>query len=441
MREAIDADSGEPELVVEKGDVASAGGRSIKTEVERPYIAHASIAPSCAIATWLGDSLEIYSHSQAVHDMRAPIAKALGIDAGKVVVIHAPGAGTYGHSGQDDVAYEAAMLARTVPGRPVRVLWSRAADFSLAPLGPGAIVRAEAKVDSDGRITAFTLQSQSQAHVSRPGRGGTINLVAAERLATPLEKRSPPDVPLERGGGADRNGLPIYAFPNIHVSKRILRGLPYRTSALRALGGYVNIFAIETLMDDIAAEIGADPVALRIKHLADTRAVEVISRAAEMAGWPGPQVQGEGLGIGFCQYKNRSAYCAVVARVVCDDRVRLTHAWAAVDAGEAINPDGIENQIEGAIVQSASWTLKERVSFDGDAVTTRDWEAYPILRFSEVPEIKVSLIVRPELPPLGVGETATGPTAAAIGNAVHRALGIRVRTLPITRDAIVAAAS
>lgn len=441
MREAIAVDAAEPEIVMEKGDVASAGGRSIKTEVERPYIAHASIAPSCAIATWLGDSLEIYSHSQAVHDMRAPIAKALGIDAGKVVVIHAPGAGTYGHSGQDDVAYEAAMLARAVPGRPVRVLWSRAADFSLAPLGPGAIVKAEVKVDGDGRITAFTLQSQSQAHVSRPGRGGTINLVAAERLATPMEKRSPPDVPLERGGGADRNAMPIYAFPNIHVSKRILRGLPYRTSALRALGGYANIFAIETLMDDVAAEIGADPVALRIKHLADARAVEVITKAAEMADWPGPQVQGEGLGIGFCQYKNRSAYCAVVARVVCDERVRLTHAWAAVDAGEAINPDGIKNQIEGAIVQSASWTLKERVSFEGDAVTTRDWEAYPILRFSEVPEIKVSLIVRPELPPLGVGETATGPTAAAIGNAVHRALGIRVRTLPITRDAIVAAAS
>src|SRR5690606_15677609 len=139
-------------------------------------------------------------------------------------------------------------------------------------------------------------------------------------------------------------------------------------------------------------------------------------------------------------YKNRSAYCAVVARVVCDERVRLTHAWAAVDAGEAINPDGVINQIEGGIVQSASWTLKERVDFEGDAVTTCDWEAYPILRFSEVPEIKVSLIERPEMPSLGVGEAATGPTAAAIGNAVRRALGIRVRTLPITRDAILAAA-
>jgi CO/xanthine dehydrogenase Mo-binding subunit len=439
MREAIAADPAEPEVVVEKGDVAAAHGRRISTEIERPYIAHASIAPSCAIAVWEGDAVEIHSHSQAVHDMRAPIAKALGIDAGNIVVIHAAGAGTYGHSGQDDVAYEAAMLARAVPGRPVRVLWSRAADFSLAPLGPGAIVKAEAKVDSDGRITAMTIQSQSQAHVSRPGRGGTINLVAAERLAMPMEKAAPPDVPLARGGGADRNGVPLYAIPNIHVSKRILRNLPYRTSALRALGGYANIFAIETLMDDIAAATGVDPVALRIAHLEDARAAAVVAKAAEMAGWPGPSVPGEGLGLGFGQYKNRSAYCAVVVRVVCDERVRVTHAWAAVDAGEAINPDGIINQIEGGIVQSASWTLKERVNFDGDAVTTRDWEAYPILSFSETPDIKVSLIVRPELPALGVGETAAGPTAAAIGNAVHRALGIRVRALPITRDAILAA--
>lgn len=439
MREAIAADSAEPEVVVEKGDAAAAAGRRIATEIERPYLAHASIAPSCAIALWQGDALEIRSHSQAVHDMRAPLAMAFGIEAGNVVVIHAPGAGTYGHSGQDDVAFEAALLARTVPGRPVRLLWSRAADFSLAPLGPGAIVKAEAKVDADGRIAAMIVQAQSQAHVSRPGRGGTINLVAAERIAVPMPKGVASDVPLARGGGADRNGVPLYAIPNVHVSKRILQNLPYRTSALRGLGAYANIFAIETLMDDIAAAYGTDPVALRLAHLEDARAAAVIAKAAEMAGWPGPKGQGEGLGIGFGQYKNRSAYCAVVTRVVCDERVRVTHAWAAVDAGEVINPDGIINQVQGGIVQSASWTLKECVDFDGDAVVTRDWEAYPILSFSEVPEIEVQLIARPEMPPLGVGETAAGPTAAAIGNAVHRALGIRVRALPITRDAILAA--
>lgn len=439
LRVAIAVDSSEAEVVVTKGDVDAAAGRRIVTEIERPYIAHASVAPSCAIAQWREGALEVYSHSQGVHDLRTALAMVLGIDAGKVVVIHAAGAGTYGHSGQDDVAYEAALLARAAPGRPVRLLWSRAADFALAPIGPGAVVRAEATIGAEGRIAALRIQSVSQSHVFRPGRGGTANLIAAERLAEPLPKGNPVDPPLARGGGADRNAVPLYAIPNVHVSKRILRDLPYRTSALRALGGYANIFALETLMDDIAAETGKDPVTLRLDHLEDQRAVAVVRKAADMAGWPGPRVPGEGLGIGFCQYKNRSAYCAVVARVVCDERVRITHAWAAVDAGEAINPDGIKNQIEGGIIQSASWTLKEQVALDGDAIATRDWESYPILRFSEVPEIEVSLIVRPEAPPLGVGEAATGPTAAAIGNAVRAALGVRVRKLPITRDAIVAA--
>jgi nicotinate dehydrogenase subunit B len=440
LRAAIAVDSAEVEVVVAKGD-ADAPGRRIVTEIERPYIAHASVAPSCAIAVWRDGGLEVYSHTQSVHDLRWALAKQFAIDVEKVVVIHAAGAGTYGHSGQDDVAYEAALLARAVPGRAIRLLWSRAADFSLAPTGPGAVVTAEATIGAEGRITSLKVQSVCQSHVFRPRRGVGAHLIAAERLAEPSPKGVPVDPPLERGGGADRNAIPLYAIPNVHVSKRILRDLPYRTSALRALGGYANVFALETLMDDIAAEIGADPVALRIAHFEDKRAAAVVQKAADMAGWPGPRVPGTGFGIGFCQYKNRSAYCAVVARVVCDERVRLTHAWAAVDAGEAINPDGIVNQIEGGIIQSASWTLKERVAFEGDAIATRDWEGYPILRFSEVPEIEVSVIARPEAPPLGVGEAATGPTAAAIGNAVRSALGVRVRALPITRDAIVAAMS
>jgi len=439
LREAIAVDSSQSEAVLSKGDVDADGSRQITTEIERPYLAHASMAPSCAIAIWREGTLEFHSHSQAVHDLRLALAMAFGIDASRIVGIHAPGAGTYGHSGQDDVVYEAAILAHAIPGTPVRVLWSRAADFSLSPLGPGMIVRAAAKFNEDGRITSLTVESIGQSQVSRPGRGGTVNLIAAERLAKPCAKGQPSDVPLARGGGLERNAVPIYAIPNLRVSKRMLRDLPYRTSALRALGGYANIFVIETLMDDIAAEIGIDPVALRLAHLEDARAAAVVTKAAEMAGWPGRPGQGEGFGIAVCQYKNRSAYCAVVVRVICDERVRVTHAWAAVDAGEAINPNGVINQIEGAIVQSTSWTLKERVDFEDDAIATRNWERYPILRFSEVPKIEVSLIVRTELPALGVGEAATGPTAAAIGNAVRQALGVRVRVLPITREAILAA--
>lgn len=438
-REAIALDSSVAEEVLVKGSPSAQGGRRIATEIVRPYIAHASLAPSCAVATWHGNKLEVYSHSQGVHDLRAGLSLALGIEADDIVVIHAPGAGTYGHSGQDDVAYEAALLARAVPGKPVRVLWRRAEDFALSPLGPGTLVRAEATISDAGRIETFRIESICQAHVHRPGRGGTANLIAAERLAEPLASSRPSDVPLARGGGGERNAIPLYAIPNVHVSKRILRDLPYRTSALRGLGAYANVFALETLMDDIAAEIGADPVQLRIDHLDDARAVAVICKAADMAGWPGAKRDGEGLGIGFAQYKNRSGYCAVIARALLDRGVRLAQIWSAVDVGEVINPDGVINQVEGAIIQSASWTLHESVALDGDAVATRDWESYRVLKFSEVPEIEVALIARPEEAALGVGEAATAPTSAAIGNAVRQALGTRIRALPITREAIVAA--
>jgi CO/xanthine dehydrogenase Mo-binding subunit len=306
-------------------------------------------------------------------------------------------------------------------------------------MGPGMLVRAEASVTEAGRIQDFQIESIGQSHVHRPGHEGRANFIAAERLAEPLVPSRPSDVPLDRGGGGDRNAVPLYAFPNVNVSKRILRDLPYRTSALRGLGAFANIFALETLMDDIAVEIGIDPVQLRLEHLQNARAAAVISRAADMAGWPGPKREGEGIGLGFAQYKNRSAYCAVVARVVVDAGVRLTHAWSAVDVGEVINPDGVINQIEGAIIQSASWTLHERVDFDGDTVVTRDWESYRILKFSEVPEIEVAIIARPEEMALGVGEAATAPTSAAIGNAIRNALGTRIRSLPITREAILAA--
>jgi nicotinate dehydrogenase subunit B len=218
--DAVEADTSVSEEVFRKGDVASGNGRMFRTQIERPYLAHASIAPSCAIARWRDGFLEVHSHSQAVHDLRSALAVAFGIEADKVSVIHSPGAGTYGHSGQDDVAYEAALLARAVPGQAVRLLWSRFADFALSPMGPGMIVNAEAKVSADSKITSFSIQSVGQAHVFRPGRGGTVNFIAAERLSVPLPEGKAIDVPLARGGGADRNAIPLYAIPNVHVSKR-----------------------------------------------------------------------------------------------------------------------------------------------------------------------------------------------------------------------------
>ncbi|MGI9479864.1 MAG: molybdopterin cofactor-binding domain-containing protein [Hyphomicrobiaceae bacterium] len=430
-----------PDVIVDEGDVASAPGQKIALEVTKPYIAHASIAPSCAIATWhSATELEVISHTQSPHGLADGLGVVFGLDGPRdVTVIHQPSAGTYGHSGQDDAALDAALLAKAVPGVPVRVLWSRADDFQASPAGCAMVVRTTGTLDGNGRIAALSMDCLSQPHARRPGRGGFAEMTNAALLDPPLPVPVPEDVPPARGGGAERNATPLYAIPNLHVQKRILKHWPVRTSALRGLGAFANVYALESLMDELAEAAGQCPVAFRVAHLDDTRAAHVIERAAEMAGWPGPLGDGEAIGIGFGQYKNRSAYCAVAMHVRLEDEIRLLNAYAAVDSGEIINPDGIRNQVEGSIIQAASWTLKEALAIDGSCITTDGWETYPILRFSEVPAITVELIERPELPPLGVGETAVGPTGAAIGNAVKRALGLRLVDLPLTRDAVQAA--
>ncbi len=421
------------------GDPAGVRGRTISTTVSRQHLAHGSIGTSCALAQWDSGRLTVYSHSQGVFPLRTALAMVLKIESDAIDVVHVPGAGCYGHNGADDVALEAALLARAVPGRPVRLEWSRAEELACSPLGSAMVTKAVATLDDDDQIAALTFDITSFPHGRRPSRDGGANLLAAEVLAEPMPAPPSSDVPLSRGGGADRNSVPLYAIPNTSSCKRIIQDLPYRTSSMRSLGGYINIFALETLMDDIAAEIGKDPLQLRLEHLDDPRGRAVIEKVAETAGWPGKTAAGRARGLAFARYKNRAAYCAVIAELSVDEDIHLYKVWAAVDAGEVVNPDGVTNQIEGGITQSASWTLKEAVKFDGDIVTSRDWESYPILQFSEVPDIQVDIINRPEEPFLGVGEAAQGPTAAAIGNAVYRVLGVRIRHLPMTRERIIAA--
>lgn len=430
-----------PDVVIDEGDVSSAAGQKISLEITKPYTAHASIGPSCAIATWhSATELEVISHTQAPHGLADGLGIVFGLDGQRdVTVIHKPSAGTYGHSGQDDAALDAALLAQSVPGVPVRVLWSRADDFQASPAGCAMVVRAEGVLDDKGRIAAISMDSMSQPHARRPGRAGFAEMTNAALLDPPLPVPVPVDVPTARGGGADRNATPLYVVPNIHVQKRILKEWPVRTSALRGLGAYANVYALESLMDELAEAAEQCPVAFRVAHLADKRAAYLIERVAELAGWPGPVGEGEAIGIGFAQYKNRSAYSAVAMHVRLDEDIRLLHAYAVVDSGEIINPDGIRNQIEGSIIQAASWTLKEALAIDGNHIATDGWETYPILKFSEIPKITVELVDQPDLPPLGVGETAVGPTGAAIGNAVKRALGLRLLDLPLTRDAVQAA--
>ncbi|MGN9912469.1 molybdopterin cofactor-binding domain-containing protein [Phytohabitans sp. LJ34] len=411
---------------------AVSGG--FRASYSRPFLAHASIAPSCAVAQWDGERVRVWSHTQGPHPLRRAIAQALGLPPSRVEVSHVEGAGAYGHNGADDAAFDAVLLARTVPGRPVLVRWSRRDELTWAPFGSAMVADVAATVDGDGMVTAWSYDVWSQGHVSRPGYAGSPGLLAAAHLEEPHPLPPPADPPLERGAGIARNAVPVYAFPERSIrAHRALRA-PLRSSSLRSLGAFLNVFAIESFMDELALAAGRDPLAHRLAHLTDPRARAVLLAAAELGGWGG-----DNRGIGLARYKERGAYCAVVAEVEAEQDIRVRRLAIAVDVGRVVNPDGVRNQIEGGAVQAASWTLKERVRFDRRRVTSVDWESYPILRFSEVPRVDVALLDRPDEPSVGAGEAAQGPTAAAIGNALAAALGVRVRDLPLTRERVVAA--
>jgi CO/xanthine dehydrogenase Mo-binding subunit len=433
----------EATIVAETGETNRNDGRWFATTVTRPFIFHGSIGPAAAVAIWDGDEVTVWTHSQGVFQLRTAMSQALDIAEDRIRAIHHPGAGCYGHNGADDAAFDAVLMARAVPGRPVKVVWSRADEFRAAPMGPGMATTAKALLGPDNRVRAMDVTVNSAPHANRPSSNGTPNLRAAAYLARPLPPARSTDLPLVRGGGADRNAVPGYAIPNVRVRKRLVHDLPYRTSSLRSLGAFTNVLAIETLLDDIAIELDETPFAFRLRHLEDPRArvllewLEAETRDARAAPLP----EGAGWGLGYARYKGIGGYCAVLARVTVGDDVRVTDVVCAADIGEAVSPDGARNQIEGGIVQSISWTLKEQVRFDGAAVATESWLDYPILRFSEVPRVSVHLIERPEEAPLGAGEISQGPTAAAVANAVRAAVGVRVTGLPITREAVIAALS
>ncbi len=432
----------EDEVISEKRDAVAAarGAKTLEAEYTRPYIAHASIGPSCAVARFEGGRYTVWTHSQGIYPLRRDLAGVLGVEEGRIAVIHMDGAGCYGHNGADDAALDAALLARAVPGRPVRVQWTREDEFSWEPYGPAMVVKLKADLDAQGNVVGWTEDIWSNSHSTRPNGLGGINLLAAWHLAQPF-KPSPPRNPPLPGGGSHRNGIPIYEFPNERVTNRLVKRMPVRVSALRALGATANVFAIESFMDELAAAAGADPVEFRLRHLKDPRARAVIEMVAARAGWrKGEKGDGtRGRGIGFARYKNGACYVAVIVEVEAGNEIAVRRAWAAIDAGLVINPDGIANQTEGGITQTVSWALKEAVQYDRSRILTSNWDNYPILTFEEAPQVEVTLINRPELPPLGAGEGAQGPTAAAIANAIHNALGVRLRDMPFTRERVLAA--
>jgi len=355
-------------------------------------------------------------------------------------VHHREGAGCYGHNGADDVALDAALIARALPGAPVLVQWSRADELAWAPLAPAMLVAVEAGLDSQGRIASWRHEIFSNGHSNRPGNRPLPALLAASHLARPFAAPVPGNPPAAAGGGADRNAVPAYTTGGLRIDLHRTLTMPLRVSAFRTLGAMANVFAIESVMDELAAAAGCDPVAFRLSHLDDPRAKAVIAAAVEMSGWEAVErTEGHGRGLAFARYKGSGAYCAVVAEIEAAAKIFVRHLWVAADAGEVINPEGLAHQLEGGAVQATSIALKEQVRFDRRTVTSNSWEAYPILCFSEVPDVTTRLIARPEARPLGAGECATAPTVAAIANAIHAALGLRLRSLPFTPERVIAA--
>jgi nicotinate dehydrogenase subunit B len=437
------ADAGTPQWLIaapsanreSETGAAAQGGRVHAALYSRPFTAHASIGPSCALARFADGRLEVTTHAQGPFLLRTALAEVLRLDPKKISVRHHQGAGCYGHNGADDAAVDAALIAVRLAGKPIRVLWSREDELSASPFGPAMAVKLRAALDASNRPVDWTIDVWSGVHEQRPGMNG-LNVLPAEALPgapPPLDVREVSD------GGATRNALALYDLPRQRLVHHLVANPAVRTSALRSLGAFINVFAIESFIDELAALAGVDPIAYRLSLLSDPRARRAIETVARMSAFPASASDGKAKGLGFARYKNRSGYAAVVVELEVEQSVRLLRAWCAVDGGLIINPDGAANQIEGGIIQAASWTLKEEVRFADGRVASATWDDYPILRFSEVPEVEIELIEASNEPSLGLGEVAQGPTAAAIGNAVARALGARIRDLPLTRERIAAA--
>jgi len=431
-------------IVSQKTDAAAAasGAKSVQAQYTRPFAAHASIGPSCAVAQFKDGKMQVWTHSQGVFPLRGDLSKMLRMPEASITVTHREGSGCYGHNGADDVAADAALLARApeLKGRPVKLQWMREDEFGWEPMGSAMVIDMKASVDAGGKVVDWSHELWSHTHSTRPYDPDGCNLLASWYIADALPAGPSRNIP-QPSGGSDRNSVPLYVFPQQKVTNHLLVEMPLRTSALRTLGAYANVFALESFMDEMAAAAGADPVEFRLKHLTDPRARAVIESVAAKAGYqPAKGGDGrQGRGVAFAKYKNLAVYVAVIADIEIDrasGQIRVTRAFATADAGLLINPDGVKNQIEGGMVQSTSWTLHESLPYDSTGVKAHSWAEYPILRFTEVPQVEVTLINMPEERSLGVGEGSQGPMAAAIANAFANATGKRIRDLPLSAEKV-----
>jgi CO/xanthine dehydrogenase Mo-binding subunit len=395
-----------------------------------PIQSHASMGPSCAVADIRDGGGTVWTASQSTHRMRWVIAKLLGLDGAKVRLVYMDGSGSYGTNGNDDVAFEAALLSRELH-RPVRVQWMREDEHGWDPKGPPQLLDLSAAMNADGSIAAW--QTIAMPPVNTPNAGIPLLAAVAAGLDDGLGSQS---------GFTGMNSDPPYAIDNVHAEVRWLATTPLRVSNLRAPGKIGNVLAVESFFDELAAAANADPLALRIRLLSDPRGREVLQRVGEMMNWKlraSPRERNndrlEGRGIAYVHYKQAENYVATGVEATVErstGAVRVNRVACAHDCGLMINPDAVRAQVEGCILQTLSRTLYEEVTFDHARVTSTDWSSYPILTFADVPKLDIVLIDRRQERPLGVGEAATAPVAAAVGNAIFDATGARLRQAPFT---------
>lgn len=437
---ALRANPSAPRKLIDKGDVdaaiAGAATPMPRTYVW-PYQMHASIGPSCAVADYQDDHTRVWSGTQNPHHLRTELARLIHRREAEIEVIRLEAAGCYGRNCADDVSADAVLLSRAV-GRPVRVQLTREQEHAWEPKGTAQLMDVNGGINADGSVAGYDFATRYPSN----GAPTLALLLTGEVPNTPAV--------FEMG---DRTAIPPYDYDHLRVTTHDMPPI-VRASWLRGVSALPNTFAHESWIDEVAAEAGVDPIEYRLRYLKDPRAIDLVNAVAERAGWKPrpvrqePEAEGDivrGRGFAYALYVHSkfpgygaawSAWIADVAVNKATGDVSVTRVVAGQDSGLMINPDGVRHQIHGNVIQSTSRALMEEVSFDRSSVTAREWGAYPIIKFPDVPKIDVLMLPRLDQPPLGVGESASVPSAAAIANAIYDATGVRFRELPFTPERI-----
>ena len=433
------------EMLVSRGgeQAGNYGALSRSASYYWPMQSHGSIGPSCAVADVDKEAATVWTASQGTHGNRKTFARFLRLSEDQVRLIYLEGAGCYGMNGHEDAAADAAILSQAI-GRPVRVQWSRQDEHGWDPKGPPQLLDISGVVDSTGRIREWRTEMWLPQTTK-----GLSDIPLLGPAAAGLD-----DVRGLQPGAISQNTDPPYAADKVEVLAHWLKDAPLRPAPIRSPGKPANCFAVESFTDELASAAGLDPIEFRLRGLDDKRGVEAIKRAAALMNWQSRPSPGSGKnagngaavmrgrGFAYVHYKHSESYVAMgidVAVERASGRIKVERVACAFDCGQIINPDGARAQVEGSILQTLSRVLLEEVQFDQSRVTSVDWNSYPILRFSDVPQIEIELIDRPTEAPVGAGEAACTTVGAALANAVFDATGARLRTVPFTPERVKAA--